>query len=370
MADRPAGPFAPLSKAEVQDHLIKAIHDHRLEKEVEMLLALPPAAIVDDARASALTVVATLAMIASETQQAQQAIIRHLAAMEVSAQPEQAGSAQFQMFTQRIPADRIETALQAAAAEGYAVPNVFGPAALRALRYTHGEIALMKRDAVTTRMTLRWGRVLPRAMARIRRGLSPGLADFAAASPPAWLWPTYFAIKPVRVVRDIMRGGGRQAARGRYDPGINLGTPLPLVAPLLKVAGVTEADTLFDFGCGDGRIVTEAAQSRNCAAIGVEQDSSLAEISRAAVQAAGVSDRVRIITGDAAAADIAEATVVFLFHPMTALKPLLDRVRTELRPGARILVHEQSPLAPGLHPDLSVPVFAANALTVAHIWYC
>ena len=116
--------------------------------------------------------------------------------------------------------------------------------------------------------------------------------------------------------------------------------------------------------------MTAAAQSRNCAAVGVERHPELAGIARATAQAAGVSGRVRIITGDAADTDISEATVAFLFQPMTILKPLLDRLRGNLRPGARILVHEQSPLAPGLHPDLSVPVFAANALTVAHVWYC
>ncbi|WP_272004888.1 SAM-dependent methyltransferase [Roseovarius sp. ZX-A-9] len=370
MADPPAAPSAPLSKAEVNDRLIKAIHAHRLHREVESLLALPPVALPDDARPTVLAAAATLAAIASDIRQAQQAIIARLAAMGFSARPEQAVPAQFQQFTQQIPPNQIEAALRAAAAEGYAIPNGIGPAALRALRYTHGELALMKRDAVTTRMTLRWGAPLPRTMGCIRRVLSPGLADFATASPPAWLWPAYFAIKPARVLRKILHGRAGQVAPGRYDPGINLGTPLPLVAQLLDIAGVSDVDTLFDFGCGDGRVVTAAAQSRNCEAVGVERDAELAGIARATAQAAGVSGRVRIITGDAADTDISEATVAFLFQPMTILKPLLDRLRGNLRPGARILVHEQSPLAPGLHPDLSVPVFAANALTVAHVWYC
>src|SRR5690554_5472314 len=45
-----------------------------------------------------------------------------------------------------------------------------------------------------------------------------------------------------------------------------------VVQMILDFAGVTSKDTLFDLGCGDGRIVVAAALERSARGIGVDMD--------------------------------------------------------------------------------------------------
>ena len=49
---------------------------------------------------------------------------------------------------------------------------------------------------------------------------------------------------------------------------------------------------------------------------------------------------------------------------------LLSAIARLTEPGARVVLHEQSPLPAGIDPrlDLSLPVIAPEALTVAHVW--
>jgi len=46
-------------------------------------------------------------------------------------------------------------------------------------------------------------------------------------------------------------------------------TPPEVVERMLDLAGVTAADTVYDLGCGDGRIAIAAAQ-RGARAVGVD----------------------------------------------------------------------------------------------------
>jgi len=351
-----AGPEPPGDRA-VPDRLIAAIQDQTLTAEVAALAARPDAPAIVAAAAEA------LAGIARDTRDARDAGIAALRHAGIPAEADPIDCRQFQHFTVRVPADRIAPALRVAATLDYVVPQSLGPAALRALRHTQPGLGLMRGDAVTMRMTLRWGQAPSRLRRRLMRLAAPRMGDLQAVAPPAPLWPLYFVIRPLRTLSGRAR---RDAAH--YDPGLNLGTPEPLIAPLLRVAGVTAAETLLDLGCGDGRVLVAAARDIGCAALGVERDAALARRARSAARDAGVAERVRVVTGTATAEEIAQADVIFLFQPMSRLAAMLDRIRPHLRPGARILAHEQSPLAPELAPDLAVPVFAANALSVAHVW--
>ena len=56
------------------------------------------------------------------------------------------------------------------------------------------------------------------------------------------------------------------------------------------------------------------------------------------------------------------------FLPPEAVQRLLPDLLQKLRPGARIVTHEQLPLVTGMNPGQSKPLFAANAMTVGHLW--
>lgn len=115
-------------------------------------------------------------------------------------------------------------------------------------------------------------------------------------------------------------------------------TPPDVVEAMLDLAAVGPEDTVYDLGCGDGRIAIAAAR-RGAHAVGIELDPELAAKARAAAAAAGVADRVRIVEGDLYAADLSPATVVAAYLGTLPLQKLAPRL-ARLRDGARIVSHD------------------------------
>jgi SAM-dependent methyltransferase len=110
------------------------------------------------------------------------------------------------------------------------------------------------------------------------------------------------------------------------------------VRAMVELAGVGPSDLVFDLGCGDGRVLVEAAR-RGARAVGVELEPRLVQEARENARAAGVADRVEVRQGDLFQADLSGATAVMLFlwpHVNLKLRPKLLR---ELRPGTRIVSH-------------------------------
>lgn len=125
-------------------------------------------------------------------------------------------------------------------------------------------------------------------------------------------------------------------AAGPYVPYSE--TPPDVVEAMLDLATVGPDDTVYDLGCGDGRIAIAAAR-RGAHAVGIELDPELAAKARAAAAAAGVADRVRIVEGDLYAADLSPATVVAAYLGTLPLQKLAPRL-ARLRHGARIVSHD------------------------------
>ncbi|HUE86120.1 MAG TPA: methyltransferase domain-containing protein [Vicinamibacterales bacterium] len=109
---------------------------------------------------------------------------------------------------------------------------------------------------------------------------------------------------------------------------------------MLALAGVGRADVVFDLGSGDGRLPILAAQLHGARGVGVEIDPKLVAIARANAKDAGVSDRVTFIEGDLFAADISTATVVTLYLSTSLMRQIEPKLKSELRPGARIVSHQ------------------------------
>src|SRR5690349_23945395 len=103
------------------------------------------------------------------------------------------------------------------------------------------------------------------------------------------------------------------AAELRGPDVIFVPTPNAIVAAMLKMAAVTKADTVYDLGCGDGRIVITAAQKYGAHGVGIDIDPERVKEATENVRKAGVADKVRIVRGDLFQADISAATVVTLY---------------------------------------------------------
>jgi len=126
-------------------------------------------------------------------------------------------------------------------------------------------------------------------------------------------------------------------------------TPEPVVYEMLALAGATGDDVVYDLGSGDGRVAILAAQKYGARAVGIEIDPRLVEIAKEVARDALLLDRVTFVEGDLLTADIAPATLVFLFLSEEINATLAPRLRRDLRPGARV-VSRQFAIA-GWTPD-------------------
>ena len=118
-------------------------------------------------------------------------------------------------------------------------------------------------------------------------------------------------------------------------------TPQPVVEAMLKLAGVTEKDVVYDLGCGDGRMVITAVDGFKAKrGVGVDLDPERLKECRANAQKKKVTDRLEFRQGDVLdIKDLSEASVVTLYMSDAMnlrLRPILQKT---LRPGARIVSH-------------------------------
>ena len=116
-------------------------------------------------------------------------------------------------------------------------------------------------------------------------------------------------------------------------------TPQDVVERMLKLAGVTKRDVVYDLGCGDGRIVIMAAQKFGARAVGVDINPQRIKESEENARKAGVGALVTFKLQDAMTTDVSKATVVTLYLLSSSnvmLRPMLTK---QLKPGARIVSH-------------------------------
>jgi len=116
-------------------------------------------------------------------------------------------------------------------------------------------------------------------------------------------------------------------------------TPHKVVREMLKLAGVTQHDVVYDLGSGDGRIVIAAARDFGARGVGIEIDPKLISESNERASKAMVSDRVVFIEQDVLKADIGRATVVALYMLPAVNRQLLPKLLSELQPGTRVVSH-------------------------------
>jgi ubiquinone/menaquinone biosynthesis C-methylase UbiE len=114
-------------------------------------------------------------------------------------------------------------------------------------------------------------------------------------------------------------------------------SPQPVVDRMLEAARLKPGETLFDLGCGDGRILFSAAQRFGAKAVGVELSPTLVKRARASVEAQGLQDQIRILEGDMMQVDVSPAQVVALYLMTEANEQLRPKLEKELKPGARVV---------------------------------
>jgi len=134
-------------------------------------------------------------------------------------------------------------------------------------------------------------------------------------------------------------GAAEQSAPLRGPDVIFVPTPNEIVDTMLRMAAVTRKDTVYDLGCGDGRIVIAAAQKYGARGVGIDIDPERVAEATENVRRGGVADRVKIIQGDLFEADIRPATVVTLYLLTDLNLKLRPKLWRDLNPGTRVVSH-------------------------------
>jgi SAM-dependent methyltransferase len=116
-------------------------------------------------------------------------------------------------------------------------------------------------------------------------------------------------------------------------------TPHDVVDRMLLLAEVTAADTVYDLGCGDGRIIVAAARKYGARSVGVDVEPGMMEMTRENIAQAGVGNLVEFRLQDAQTVDLRPATVIMLYlvqWSMARFEPIILRT---CAPGTRIVSH-------------------------------
>jgi SAM-dependent methyltransferase len=118
-----------------------------------------------------------------------------------------------------------------------------------------------------------------------------------------------------------------------------IATPYPVIDAMLALARVRKKDLIIDLGCGDGRIVIEAAKRYGARGIGVDINSDRIAEAKANARREHVEQLVRFEEQNVYDADVKEATVVTLYLLQNINLKLRPILKSQLKPGARIVSH-------------------------------
>lgn len=116
-------------------------------------------------------------------------------------------------------------------------------------------------------------------------------------------------------------------------------TPYEVIEDMLRFAELKKGDILYDLGCGDGRIVIEAARRAGVRAVGIDIDPQRIKESRENARMAGVDHLVEFRRADIFQSDFSEATLITMYllpDVNLRLRPAL----LSLKPGTRIISHQ------------------------------
>src|SRR5580698_9196180 len=117
-------------------------------------------------------------------------------------------------------------------------------------------------------------------------------------------------------------------------------SPAQVVDRMLEMARIKPGETLYDLGCGDGRVLIAAVEKYKVKAIGVEISPRLAARAEAWIKKAGVESQAQVIQGDLLKIDLdglASADVVVIYLGRQLNEQLRPKLEARLKAGARVI---------------------------------
>lgn len=146
-------------------------------------------------------------------------------------------------------------------------------------------------------------------------------------------------------------------------------TPPDVIDRMLKLAGTTKNDVVYDLGSGDGRIVITAAKKYRCRGVGYDLDPLRVAEAQENARKNRVTHLVTIERQDILKTDLRAASVVTLYLGPEMNARLIPQLR-KLRPGTRVVSHEFG--LGDIPPDKTVELTsrAEGRKHTLYLWTC
>jgi SAM-dependent methyltransferase len=117
-------------------------------------------------------------------------------------------------------------------------------------------------------------------------------------------------------------------------------SPQSIVERMLEVARLKPGETLYDLGCGDGRVLITAAQKFGARAVGIEISERLAKQSSDQIQKLNLQNLVKVRHANLLDEDFSDADVVTLYLLRDSNDTVRPKLEKSLHPGARVVSHD------------------------------
>ncbi|MGB9605772.1 MAG: SAM-dependent methyltransferase, partial [Bryobacteraceae bacterium] len=126
-------------------------------------------------------------------------------------------------------------------------------------------------------------------------------------------------------------------------------SPHQVVEKMLEAAAVKPGETVYDLGCGDGRILITAVRKHKARGVCVEISPELVQKTRQEIRRLGLEGQIEVIEGNLLDVDLHSADVVTLYLLTSSNELVKPKLESSLRRGARVVSHDF--MVPGWEAD-------------------
>ncbi len=144
-------------------------------------------------------------------------------------------------------------------------------------------------------------------------------------------------------------------------------SPQAVVDKMLELADVKPGETVYDLGCGDGRILITAARKFKARGVGVELSPDLARRTHERIRELGLQDQIQIIEGNLMDVDLRAADVVALYLLTSSNQQLKPKLEASLKRGARVVSHDF--VIPGWQPSRVEKVEVSRRVHTIYLYH-
>jgi len=117
-------------------------------------------------------------------------------------------------------------------------------------------------------------------------------------------------------------------------------TPDEAVEEIMRLASVSQKDTVCDLGCGDGRVLIAAVKHFGAKrAIGYEINTEMCDLSRQEIQHKDLKQQIEIHQKNLLTADVSEASVITIYLSTRSNEILRRKLEMETNSGTGIVTY-------------------------------